>query len=435
MPVLNGNQYVKGILQANSLLFKEVIDTAALARGANIDLMTGKVYYKIDSNNIFEFVNKTELDTIIAQNGGSGVVTTVAGTAQEYDVMNLVNITFFSVNDTTKSYLLNLNFDTSVDVIKAGYSFDKVLSSIYKNGIIKKSDYQIFPILSIDTFQNQDVLGSFSSVKIDNSSASSIDQTLLDDLYFTNLADWSSTDVSAALDFLLIDNTDSTVIPVDSSCLLNNRFFSLNWLNYKLDIMDKRRFVSEFHKRIFNNESILYFMENYLSVYKDNNVTRLKMYFFDYRFLVYANIFHIIDHLKAVFDSPNDYSNALAQNIISYKNDHTDLTVQEKDYTAFEWDMNADELVECIFDSDTHFKDKIDQSTLEIVVSAWKWNLSTLNDPQFNELDLTDSQAFDYFGDGNFKPKIDRMHISQGDIWVPLFEIDFPLDSYFYFMM
>ena len=199
--------------------------------------------------------------------------------------------------------------------------------------------------------------------------------------------------------------------------------------------MDKRKFVSEFHKRIFNNESILYFMENYLSVYKHGNFTRLKLYFFDYRSLVYMNMFHMLDYLKQVFNSPNDFTNTLAQNILTYKNDHTDITAWNKDYTAFEWDMNADELVECIFDSDTNFKDKIDWSSLDITVSAWKWNLMSLNDSQWNELDLSSSQAFNYMGSSTFKPKIDRMRISQGELWVPLFEIDFPLDSYFYFMM
>ncbi len=176
-------------------------------------------------------------------------------------------------------------------------------------------------------------------------------------------------------------------------------------------------------------------MENYLNVYKDGNFTRLKLYFFDYRSLVYMNMFHLLEYLKKVFCSPNDYSNVLAQNILMYKNDHTDLTTWNKDYTAFEWDMNADEFIECIFDSDTNFRDKIDWSSLDITVSALKWNLMSLNDPQFNELDLTDPQPFNYLGNGNFKPKIDRMHISQGELWVPLFEIDFPLDSYFYFMM
>ncbi len=231
MPVLNGNQYVKGILRANSLLFKEIINTAEMTRGVNIDLVSGKVYYRIDDNNIYEFINSTELNELLANVGG-GTATTTASTAisapPEYDVMNLVNVTFFSLNDSSVSYLLNLNFNTSVDVIKAGYQFDKILSSVYKNGIIKKSEYWMFPILSINTYKNPDVLGSFSSAKMDNSSASSIDQTIIDELYLNNLIDWSATDISSLLDFLLIENTDSTILSVDTSTLLCNRFFSLN---------------------------------------------------------------------------------------------------------------------------------------------------------------------------------------------------------------
>lgn len=231
MPVLNGNQYVKGILQANSLLFKEIIDTASMTRGANIDLMSGKVYYKIDDNNIFEFINKTELDELIANSGSGsdgGTAAVAFSVAPEYDVMNLVNVTFFSINDSSVSYLLNLNFDTSVDTIKAGYQFDKVLSSVYKNGIIKKAEYWMFPILSVNVYKNSEVLSSFSSIKMDNSSASPIDQTVIDQLYLTDLVDWSAVDVTSLLDFLLVENTDTTILGVDSSFLLCNKFFSLN---------------------------------------------------------------------------------------------------------------------------------------------------------------------------------------------------------------
>lgn len=97
--------------------------------------------------------------------------------------------------------------------------------------------------------------------------------------------------------------------------------------------------------------------------------------------------------------------------------------------------MNADELIECIFDYDNVFKTKIDWSSLDIIVSSYKWNLMSLNDSQFNDLDLSGIQSFPYSGESTFKPVIDRMNISQGELWVPLFEVDFPLDSLFYFMM
>lgn len=51
MPLVNGNMQVKGVLNANSLLFREIISSGDMTRGANVDLVTGRVYYKVDDQN------------------------------------------------------------------------------------------------------------------------------------------------------------------------------------------------------------------------------------------------------------------------------------------------------------------------------------------------------------------------------------------------
>lgn len=141
MPLINGNMTVRGTLNANSLLFKEITDIVDMTRGVNINLVDGKVYYKIDAQNYFEFVNRTELLELIGTGGsGSGTISSVAVESKP-DIMNLINTTFFSINDFTKSYFINLNFDFSNDLLKAGFQLDKVLSSIYKNGIVRKAEY------------------------------------------------------------------------------------------------------------------------------------------------------------------------------------------------------------------------------------------------------------------------------------------------------
>lgn len=170
---------------------------------------------------------------MILDGGGTGSgdttgATTVVSLSAEYDIMNLVNVTFFSINDTTASYFLNLNFDLSTDLIKAGFQFDKILSSVFKNDLIGKSEFWMFPILSIQTFKNLDVMPAFSSIKLDNSAANPVDQTVIDDMYFTNLVEWSDVDITGVLDLLLIDNIDDYTITVDQSNFLYNRFFSLN---------------------------------------------------------------------------------------------------------------------------------------------------------------------------------------------------------------
>jgi hypothetical protein len=64
-------------------------------------------------------------------------------------------------------------------------------------------------------------------------------------------------------------------------------------------------------------------MEGYLSVYKVFDMPRVKLYFFDYRFFSHMNTFHILNHIKEVFNSPTDYTNFLSQNIIEYKSDNS----------------------------------------------------------------------------------------------------------------
>lgn len=93
-----------------------------------------------------------------------------------------------------------------------------------------------------------------------------------------------------------------------------------------MDLANQRSILADFHNKILNKESILYFFENYVDVYKYNNVTRIKLYFFDYRYLIYSNVFHLLDYIKSVYNSPESYSNLLSQNILTYKDDHTDIT-------------------------------------------------------------------------------------------------------------
>lgn len=186
------------------------------------------------------------------------------------------------------------------------------------------------------SFKNTDVMNGFSSVKFDNSSLNEIDQTSLDLVYFSDLLEQSALDTSTLLDYLLITNTNDHTLLIDNCDFLSTRFFSLNWLNFKIDLANQRSLLADFHNRIFNKESILYFFENYVDVYKYNNVTRIKLYFFDYRYLIHTNVFHLLDYAKAVYNSPETYSNTFAQNILSYKEDHTDITSWIKDYTAFD---------------------------------------------------------------------------------------------------
>lgn len=77
-----------------------------------------------------------------------------------------------------------------------------------------------------------------------------------------------------------------------------------------------KKHVSDLLSKIFNNESFLYFLDNYVDVYKQDNLTRLKLYFFDYKFLIQYNIFSLIDQLKAVYNNTDDYTNQLSQNIM-----------------------------------------------------------------------------------------------------------------------
>lgn len=114
MALISGNLTVTGFLQANALLFKEVLDEASLVRGANINLINGRMYYSIDENNVFEFLNSTEVST-----GSTSETSSATGLAPTYDILNLVNVTFFSLNDNTNSVFVNLNFDVSSDIVKA----------------------------------------------------------------------------------------------------------------------------------------------------------------------------------------------------------------------------------------------------------------------------------------------------------------------------
>lgn len=92
-------------------------------------------------------------------------------------------------------------------------------------------------------------------------------------------------------------------------------------------------------------------------------------------------------------------------------------------------------MVKAIFDSDEVFDDKIDWTDLGIKINVLKWNLASLNNQAFNDLDLTTLEEINYYGNGEITFPMSKMNFSNGEMWIPLFEIDFPLDSYFYFMM
>jgi hypothetical protein len=133
--VINGSYTVKGTLSANILMFKEIISSDDMTRGANINLVNGRFYYKIDENNIFEFYNSSE---IINNGGGSTVIIPDNIAVQENTITDLLNTTFFCINDNSSSFLVNLNFDISSDVIKASYALDKISTLLYKNNYINK---------------------------------------------------------------------------------------------------------------------------------------------------------------------------------------------------------------------------------------------------------------------------------------------------------
>jgi len=57
-------------------------------------------------------------------------------------------------------------------------------------------------------------------------------------------------------------------------------------MNFKLDVGDLRAYMTEIHKKAFNSEPIFYFFNNYVSLYNYENVTRVRYYFFDYRFFI-----------------------------------------------------------------------------------------------------------------------------------------------------
>ena len=436
MAVVNGNQHVKGILSAKSLLFKEVIQSADMTRGANINLVDGRLVYQIDENNQFDFYNKTDIDQLLADfipsNPSTGGSATAAPT---YDLMNLLNATFFSVGDATSNSLLNINFDSTTDQIKMSNILDKVFSSTYKNGYLGKCEYWVSPSLLATMYKNTDVIAEFSSIKMDNSTVNPADQTIITNLYFNDLVEWSASDVTGMLDYLLVSNVDDNTLSADASNLLSNRFFSLSQINQKLDLAAKRDLVTSLHKMILNQENILYFFENFMSLYKNESMPRVKVYFFDYISLVHNNLFMLIDYVKNVWASPDDFTNNLSQNIVTYKADHTDITDWTKNYSSVVWEFDADELVKTIFDTDTAFANAIDWSSLDVTVSVWQQNIGDLNNPENNELTLTNKMSFDYFGNGIIRPVINRINPSSGQVWIPIFEVDFPLDSLFFFMM
>ena len=189
------------------------------------------------------------------------------------------------------------------------------------------------------------------------------------------------------------------------------------------------------HNKIFEGESILYFIDNYITFYKLDEQPRVKVYFFDYQFFIYANTFHLFNYIKTVYNNTGDYSNNFQQNIVEYKIAHPDLTTYDKDYTSIEYKVETAELIEYLFESNNAFVNKIDWSSLDVVINMCQWNLKSLNDSTYNEFDLSLEQQFNFLGVSEFKPIVNKLYISEGDLWVPLLEVDFPLDSYFYFMM
>jgi hypothetical protein len=112
----------------------------------------------------------------------------------------------------------------------------------------------------------------------------------------------------------------------DESSLLYNSIFSLNWINYKLELLNYKNLISSISEKLFNNESMWWFIDNYVSFYKQDNEPRVKVYFFDYKNLVHINTFHVVNYIKAVYENTDDYTNNLAQAIETWKIDHTDLT-------------------------------------------------------------------------------------------------------------
>lgn len=146
--IVNGDLRVKGLINANSLLFKEIIDLGEMSRGINLSLLEGRLYYKIGNDIIYSYYEKTEIETLLSEmekniptNAGeiSNLAEVILGL--EYSIFDLMNVTFFQIADGTNSYLINANFDSIGNKIKANYIFDKVLSSIYKNGYISKTEY------------------------------------------------------------------------------------------------------------------------------------------------------------------------------------------------------------------------------------------------------------------------------------------------------
>ena len=228
--VHNGNLQIRGTLTANSLLFKEMVDTSEMTRGANVDLVTGRMYYKIDGNNIFQFYTKEEIDDILSNfvPSQSGESTDVYIEPENYELFNLLNSTLFSICDSTKSNLININFDFSNDIVKATYSIDKLNSIVYKNGIINTAEYWVSPILSMVSYRNGSVLDDFTCVRFDNSATNSLDQTVIDSIYLNNILEWSASDVSALLDILLYYSVNDNTVSIDASNYLYQKLFSLN---------------------------------------------------------------------------------------------------------------------------------------------------------------------------------------------------------------
>lgn len=133
--VINGSLTAKGTLSANILLFQEVVSSENMTRGANVNLVNGRFYYKIDENNIFEFYNSSE----ISGGGGETIITNVGNYAiQESEIIELLNTTFFCLNDNSSSFLVNMNFDVSTSLTKASYAIDKVSTLLYKNNYLNK---------------------------------------------------------------------------------------------------------------------------------------------------------------------------------------------------------------------------------------------------------------------------------------------------------
>jgi hypothetical protein len=151
MPIVNGSMHVKNILTAGNLLFREIISSSDMTRGANVNLVNGRFYYKVDNDNTFEFLTRTDVQELIdaidtGGGGGTGgdtiINTTLLTESQPLgNIMDLLNTTFFSINDRGVSQLLNINFDASNISISASFTLDKIISSVYKNGSIRRLEY------------------------------------------------------------------------------------------------------------------------------------------------------------------------------------------------------------------------------------------------------------------------------------------------------